>query len=92
VALFHILQRSFIFDNCAAGTAWESPHAANLSTTSNVNPSDTNDIVGEFANATAAQVDAPIGAARHAFASLSRASPRIRADLLDKVGNEILSR
>jgi alpha-ketoglutaric semialdehyde dehydrogenase len=59
---------------------------------SNVNPSDTNDIVGEFANATTAQVAAAISAAGDAFPSWSRTSPQIRADLLDRIGTEILSR
>jgi acyl-CoA reductase-like NAD-dependent aldehyde dehydrogenase len=62
------------------------------STNTNINPSDTDDIIGEFANATSAQVEMAVAAAREAFPAWSHTSPQVRADLLDKIGTEILAR
>ncbi len=58
----------------------------------NINPSNTADVVGEFARADAAQARAAIAAARAAFPAWSRGPIQARADLLDKIGNEILAR
>src|SRR3954466_16352851 len=58
----------------------------------NINPSNIADVVGEYARADEAQVRAAIAAARAAFPGWSRGSIQARADLLDKVGNEILAR
>src|SRR4051812_17956633 len=58
----------------------------------NVNPSNTADVVGEYARADEAQVRTAIAAARAAFPGWSRGSIQARADLLDKVGNEIFAR
>jgi acyl-CoA reductase-like NAD-dependent aldehyde dehydrogenase len=58
----------------------------------NINPSDTNDIIGEYARAGTTQVQDAITAARQAFPSWARTTPQVRADLLDKVGTEILAR
>jgi alpha-ketoglutaric semialdehyde dehydrogenase len=60
--------------------------------TVNVNPSDTNDVVGEYCRADAGQVDAAISAAQEAFFNWARTSPQVRSDILDRVGTEILSR
>ena len=60
--------------------------------TPNVNPSDTNDIVGEYAQADAAQAASAVGAARAAFGKWSLATPQQRFDILDFVGTEILAR
>ncbi|NER64116.1 aldehyde dehydrogenase family protein, partial [Pseudomonas sp. MAFF212427] len=60
--------------------------------TSNVNPSDLSDVIGEYAKASADQVNAAISAARGAFAEWSVFPIQARADALDKVGNEILAR
>ena len=57
-----------------------------------INPSDTNDVVGEYDRANAAQVHDAITAARAAAPGWARATPQVRADLLDKVGSEILAR
>jgi len=61
-------------------------------TSQNVNPSDTSDIVGVFAQASAAQTGAAIEAARAAFPKWSRTTPQERHDILLKVGLEIASR
>src|SRR5512134_2630126 len=58
----------------------------------NVNPSDTRDVVGEYAQADAAQANAAIAAARAAFAAWSTTTPQQRFDLLDAAGSEILAR
>jgi aldehyde dehydrogenase (NAD+) len=58
----------------------------------NINPSDTNDVVGEYDRASAQQVEDAIAAARQASHAWARATGQVRADLLDKVGTEILAR
>jgi len=58
----------------------------------NISPSNVTDVVGEYARADEQQVRAAIAAARAAFPGWSRGSIQARADLLDKVGNEILAR
>jgi aldehyde dehydrogenase (NAD+) len=65
---------------------------AGVSTRPNINPSDTSDVIGEFAQADAAQTHAAIAAARAAFPAWSRTTPQQRFDLLDAVGSEILAR
>jgi alpha-ketoglutaric semialdehyde dehydrogenase len=60
--------------------------------TRNVNPSNTNDIVGEYAKADKAQTVAAIAAAKSAFPGWSRSTPQERYDALNKVSAEILSR
>jgi aldehyde dehydrogenase (NAD+) len=56
------------------------------------NPSNTSDIVGEFARATTAELDQAIASARTAFAKWSRSTPQERFDILDRAGTEILAR
>jgi len=58
----------------------------------NVNPSDTSDIIGEFAAADAAQVTDAIAAARAAQAGWARATAQERAAVLAKAGAELLAR
>src|SRR5258706_572354 len=58
----------------------------------NVNPSNLADVVGDYARADEAQVRSAIAAARAAFPGWARGGIQARADLLDKVGNEILAR
>jgi alpha-ketoglutaric semialdehyde dehydrogenase len=58
----------------------------------NINPSDTTDIVGEYSRADTSQVKMAIAAANQAFPAWARVSPQVRADALDKVGNEIHAR
>ena len=57
-----------------------------------INPSNTSDIVGEFARGTTADVEQAIGAARQAFTKWSQSTPQERFDILDKAGTEILAR
>jgi len=58
----------------------------------NINPSDTRDLVGEYAQADAAQAQHAIAAAQAAFAGWSLSTPQQRFDILDAVGTEILAR
>jgi aldehyde dehydrogenase (NAD+) len=58
----------------------------------NINPSDTTDVIGDYARGSAAQAKQAIAAARQAFPQWARTSPQQRADLLDKAGTEILAR
>jgi aldehyde dehydrogenase (NAD+) len=58
----------------------------------NINPSNTNDIVGEYARADQAQTLNAIAAAKAAFPAWSRSTPQERFDALNRVSAEILSR
>jgi aldehyde dehydrogenase (NAD+) len=58
----------------------------------NINPSDLDDVVGEYAQANAAQAKEAIAAAHQALKTWQFSPIQQRADLLDKVGNEILAR
>jgi len=58
----------------------------------NENPSDLDDVVGHYAVASVEQVKEAVQAARGAFAAWCSSGIQERADLLDRVGNEILSR
>jgi aldehyde dehydrogenase (NAD+) len=62
------------------------------SITLNRNPSDVTDVVGEFAQADAAQAKAAIAAAAQAFPAWSTSGIQQRFDILDKAGSEILAR
>ncbi len=62
------------------------------SATRDVNPSDTNDVVGLYAQANPAQLDAAVAAARAAFPAWSRTSPQERHDILSRVSIEIAAR
>ena len=58
----------------------------------NVNPSDLDDTIGEYAQADARQTADAIAAAQAAFRSWARTTPQQRADALDALGTEILAR
>lgn len=58
----------------------------------NINPSNTNDVVGEYVQATAEQTNQAIAAARAAFPKWSVSTPQERHDALLKVSLEILAR
>jgi aldehyde dehydrogenase (NAD+) len=75
------------FPNLIAGERVES-----ASRNTDVNPSNTGDVVGEFARASRKDLDSAIAAARQAFHAWSRSNPQTRFDILDKAGTEILAR
>lgn len=58
----------------------------------NINPSDTNEIVGRYAAGTEDHVELAVQAARHAFESWSRSSPLLRHDILKRAGAELAAR
>ena len=76
------------FPNYIAGE-WT---AAAASWAPNRNPSDLNDVIGEYAQADAEQTKAAVAAASRAFAAWSVSSIQDRANILDKVGSDILAR
>jgi aldehyde dehydrogenase (NAD+) len=76
------------FPNYIAGE-WT---AASASWSPNRNPSDLNDVIGEYAQADRGQTEAAIAAAETAFATWSVSSIQDRANILDKVGSDILAR
>jgi len=65
--------------------AAETPHTSE-------NPSDTRDIVARVPDGGLAEVNAAVEAARGAFPAWSGASPEVRSDALDRVGDLILQR
>jgi aldehyde dehydrogenase (NAD+) len=75
------------FHNYIAGD-W----VAGASAIANRNPSDVNDVIGEYAQADAAQARVAIAAAKDAFPAWSMGSIQERANILDRAGNEILAR
>ena len=62
------------------------------STTRNINPSNTDDVVGEYAYADKEQANRAIAAAKAAFPAWAAATPQVRFDALDKIATEILAR
>jgi acyl-CoA reductase-like NAD-dependent aldehyde dehydrogenase len=60
--------------------------------TRDINPSNTNDLVGEYAQADAAQTNVAIEAAHAAFPAWSRTTPQERHDILLRASTEILAR
>ena len=58
----------------------------------NINPSNTNDIVGRYARASKAQAEEAIAAAKAAFPAWSRSTPQERHDILKKASDEVLAR
>jgi acyl-CoA reductase-like NAD-dependent aldehyde dehydrogenase len=60
--------------------------------TTDVNPSNLSDIVGEYAQASVDQTKQAIAGARQAFDKWSQSSIQLRADILDAIGTEILAR
>lgn len=75
------LQRNLI------GGEW----TAGVGASANVNPSDLDDVVGHYAQGTAADVDAAVAAARRAQPAWAR-NPQRRADVLDRAGRLIEAR
>lgn len=60
-------------------------------TSENINPSDTNDVIGQFARASIPQVEQAIDAANAAFAKWSMSTISTRHALLQKVANALLA-
>lgn len=65
---------------------------ASTTASRNINPSDLSDMVGDYAQADAAQTAAAIDAAAAAFPAWAAASPQRRSDILDAAGTAILAR
>src|SRR4249920_107906 len=76
-----------LFKNYIAGE-W----VAGASATPNRNPSDTSDVIGEYAQADAEQARTAVAAARKAFPAWSTGSIQERSNILDRAGSEILAR
>jgi acyl-CoA reductase-like NAD-dependent aldehyde dehydrogenase len=60
--------------------------------TKNINPSNTNDLVGEYAKADKAQTEKAIAAAKAAFPAWAQSTPQARYDALNKISLEIIAR
>src|SRR5215469_10394793 len=65
---------------------------ASTDRSTDLNPSNLADVVGEFARGTPADVEQAIATARDAFATWSKTTLQQRFDILDKAGTEILAR
>ena len=76
-----------VFNNFIGG---ESVPASRCSR--NLNPSDTRDLIGEYAQADAAQATQAVSAAVQAAAGWARSTPQQRFDILDAAGSQILAR
>jgi acyl-CoA reductase-like NAD-dependent aldehyde dehydrogenase len=70
------------------GGAW----VEGASVKDDINPSNTNDVVGRYVHGDAAQANAAIAAAKQAFPGWSRSTVQLRHDILKRVGDEILAR
>jgi aldehyde dehydrogenase (NAD+) len=74
-------------DNYIAGEWLAGP-----STVANINPSDTRDLIGEFAQASAAQLDDALAAARQAQPLWERTTLEARQAALMGIGQELMAR
>lgn len=61
-------------------------------TSQNLNPSNLSDLIGEFTQGDAEDVDVAVAAALAAFPAWSHGGIQARSDALDKIGSEILAR
>ena len=61
-------------------------------TTDDVNPSDTTDVIGQYAHADAEQLGQASAAAAAAASNWAHSGPQQRADVLDRIGSEVLAR
>ncbi|MBK9675278.1 MAG: aldehyde dehydrogenase family protein [Betaproteobacteria bacterium] len=76
-----------LFRNYIAGE-W----VAGATTTINRNPSDRSDVIGEYAQADAAQTRAAVAAAKAAFPAWATGPVQERANILERAATEILAR
>src|SRR5258706_389598 len=58
----------------------------------NVNPSNLNDVIADYARAQPVEIDTAVAAATAAFAAYSRSTPQERFEALKKISDEILAR
>lgn len=65
---------------------------AGSTTSQNLNPSNLSDLIGEFTQGDADDVNVAVAAALAAFPAWSHGSIQARSDALDKIGSEILAR
>ena len=65
---------------------------AGATTTLNRNPSDLSDVIGEYAQADAAQARTAIASAKQAFPGWAHGGIQERANILDRAGSEIIAR
>jgi acyl-CoA reductase-like NAD-dependent aldehyde dehydrogenase len=70
------------------GGTWDDGAAAHP----NVNPSDTSDVIGEYAHADVSGAERAVEAARSAFPAWSMTTPQVRADVLHRAGSEVAAR
>jgi aldehyde dehydrogenase (NAD+) len=63
-----------------------------IETSASINPSDTNEVIGHYAQAGAAQAMEAVAAAHAAAPVWAHSTPQQRADVLDRIGSEILAR
>ncbi|TQI75941.1 aldehyde dehydrogenase (NAD+) [Bosea sp. AK1] len=75
------------FKNLIAGE-W----AGGANASRNINPSNTNDVVGEYTQGTVEDLNNAVAAAKAAFPAWSRSTPQERYDILKKASDEILAR
>lgn len=73
---------NYINGQWVAGATW----------TRNINPSDVSDTIGEYSQADAGQTDQAVSAARAAAQAWGQSNIQARADMLEKVGVELLAR
>jgi aldehyde dehydrogenase (NAD+) len=75
------------FSNVIAGDPVSATDASR-----NINPSNLNDVIGEFASGSKADVAQAVAAAKAAFPGWSRSNPQLRHDILKKASDEMLAR
>ncbi len=73
--------------NFIAGEWLAGPEAA-----PNINPSDTEDVIGVYAKGDRAQAETAVAAAKAAFPAWSRSTPQQRVETLDAIGIALLAR
>ena len=64
----------------------------NSNSTENRSPADQSDVIGIYSHADAPTTNRAVDAANSAFKHWSLVSPQIRADLLEKIANELMAR
>ena len=75
------------FKNLIAGE-W----AGGANASRNINPSNTNDVVGEYTQGSVEDLNNAVAAAKAAFPAWSRSTPQERYEILKKASDEILAR